>query len=217
MYSGAREAWIGENDWVNDTTGKTTNKSKVHSIPQIFLIFLLLFLGGCSGKTVVTYIPPEKPEAACRQSEPSEDINLAADALRQHFADWQGTRYKLGGISHDGVDCSGFTQLTYREVFGIDLPRTVKEQLKTGARIAGTDLQPGDLLFFKVGRAQRHVGIYLQKNLFMHASQSRGVVISTLNNAYWRKRLWQAHRVQAEADLQRLSAGNTQQSPTADS
>lgn len=202
---------------MNDTAGKTTNKSKVHSILKIFLVILLFFLGGCGSKTVVTYIPHQLPEVTRQQSEPSEDINSAVEALQQHFADWQGTRYKLGGISHDGVDCSGFTQLTYKEVFGIDLPRTVREQLKTGTRIAETALQPGDLLFFKVGRVQRHVGIYLQKNLFMHASQSKGVIISTLNNAYWRKRLWQAHRVQAEADLQRLSAGRMQQSLAADS
>lgn len=198
---------------MNDTTRKTIRTSTIYPILNIFLLVALFCLGGCCSKTTVTYIPPEQPEIATQQP----DINTAAEALRQHFDDWRGTRYRFGGVSHAGVDCSGFTQLTYREVFGIDLPRTVKEQLKSGSRIPRKALQPGDLLFFKVGRAQRHVGIYLEKNLFMHASQSKGVIISTLNNVYWQKRFWQAHRLQAEADLQRLSAGRARQSLAADS
>ena len=127
-----------------------------------------------------------------RQLGENEEIT---EALREYFIRWQGTRYRYGGLSHTGVDCSGLTLITYRELFGKNLPRTVKEQVKKGKKISKASLQAGDLVFFKTGIFQKHVGIYLEDDLFIHASGSKGVTISSLNNEYWQKRYWQAQRI----------------------
>jgi len=115
--------------------------------------------------------------------------------LRQHYQDWRGTRYRAGGLSHTGVDCSGFTALTFRDVYGIQLPRTAHEQAMRGMPVDRDSLQPGDLVFFKRGRSGDHVGIYLGNDEFMHASSRQGVVISSMNSIYWRGKFWKGSRL----------------------
>ncbi len=157
--------------------------------------------------------PTEKAPESVSQLEENEAIT---EALKEYYISWQGTRYTYGGLSHNGVDCSGFTLLTYKELFGQDLPRTVKEQVKEGVKISQASLQPGDLVFFKTGLFQKHVGIYLEDDLFIHASRSKGVTISSLQNLYWQKRFWQAQRLQPEADLEILSSGIREQTVAVD-
>ena len=169
-------------------------------IRVLFLLMLIVFLFalcGCMSKSTVTPFPQEKTSDKKSQAAQNEEV---AEALRQYFASWQGTRYSLGGLSHKGVDCSGLTLLAYKELFGKDLPRTVQEQAAEGTKISKAGLQAGDLVFFKTGVLQRHVGIYLKEDLFIHASRSKGVIISSLNNAYWQKKFWQAQRLQYRAD-----------------
>ena len=174
---------------------------------SVLLIFVILFFNicGCSSKSTVTYIPPEErvkpPAEQVRNDKKMGDATSnkldksSLEALKKHFISWKGTRYRYGGLSRKGVDCSGFTLLTYKELFGTNLPRTVKEQVKKGKKVQRSSLQPGDLVFFKTGVFQKHVGIYLEKDRFMHASRSSGVMISRLDNSYWNKRYWQAKRI----------------------
>ncbi len=75
------------------------------------------------------------------------------------------------------------------------LPRTVDEQRKLGFAVKKSQLKVGDLLFFKTGWSSRHVGIYIGNNEFMHASTSQGVMISSLDNSYWKQKYWQARRL----------------------
>jgi cell wall-associated NlpC family hydrolase len=117
------------------------------------------------------------------------------DGLRQHYQDWRGTRYRAGGSSHAGVDCSGFTALTFRDVYGIELPRTAHEQAMEGTPVNRDSLLPGDLVFFKRGHGGDHVGIYLGNGKFMHASSRQGVIISSMNNTYWRNKFWKGSRL----------------------
>lgn len=117
------------------------------------------------------------------------------DELRQHYQDWRGTRYRAGGSSRDGVDCSGFTALTFRDVYGINLPRTAREQATRGMPVNRDNLLPGDLVFFKRGQNANHVGIYLGNGKFMHASSHQGVSISSINNTYWRNKFWKGGRL----------------------
>lgn len=112
----------------------------------------------------------------------------------QHKA-WQGVRYQLGGLSKKGVDCSGFVQLTYKTRLGVYLPRTVRQQSKLGKKVAKHELKAGDLVFFKTGPTSKHVGIYLEENKFLHASESKGVTISHLGNVYWKAKYWKSVRV----------------------
>lgn len=170
----------------------------------MLLVFPFLF-SGCHKKQSVTYPPASydtsdpklKPQqqntvTVPKQVEPADSIS---QTLRKHYTSWKGTRYRYGGLSRKGIDCSGFTLLTFKKLFDKKLPRTVREQAKKGLKISKASLQPGDLVFFKTGRVQKHVGIYLEDNLFMHASRSHGVIISKMDDKYWRKRYWQAKRI----------------------
>jgi hypothetical protein len=198
---------------VNDSIIKFKLPGMVRIILLLALIAIHCCLNGCAGKTTVIYIPLEEGSKSVSQLEENEDI---AEALKEYYISWKGTRYAYGGLSHSGVDCSGFTLLTYKELFGQDLPRTVKGQVKKGVKISRASLQPGDLVFFKTGLFQKHVGIYLEDDLFMHASRSKGVTISSLQNLYWRKRFWQAQRLQPDADLEILSSGIREQTVAVD-
>jgi lipoprotein Spr len=100
---------------------------------------------------------------------------------------WLGTRYRLGGCTKDGIDCSALVQILYVTNFGINLPRTAREQYDATKRISRTDLKEGDLVFFNTQGGVSHVGVYLQNNKFVHAS-SGGVTISDLFEPYWERR-----------------------------
>ncbi|AXU94403.1 MAG TPA: bifunctional murein DD-endopeptidase/murein LD-carboxypeptidase [Erwinia persicina] len=115
--------------------------------------------------------------------------------LMDQYADWKGVRYRLGGTSKRGIDCSAFVQTTFREQFGMDLPRSTYEQEDTGKSIQRAKLRPGDLVLFRAGSTGRHVGIYIGNDNFVHASTSSGVMISNLNESYWKNRYRDARRV----------------------
>jgi len=103
---------------------------------------------------------------------------------------WYGANYRLGGCDISGIDCSGFAQKLYAEVYGVDLLRTSVEQFQNCKRIKHSkDAVEGDLVFFHVNRGKRvsHVGIYLINDYFVHASTTNGVMISNLNEDYWSK------------------------------
>lgn len=182
---------------MNDTTVKKWLPQLVRVTLLLLVTVLFLCLCGCSTKSTVSCISRD-PNMADELSRPLPQFNENGDvteALREYYNSWQGTRYRYGGLSRNGVDCSGLTLLTFKELFGKDLPRTVWEQVKEGTKIPKTSLQAGDLVFFNIGRYQKHVGIYLEDDLFIHASRSSGVMISSLNNVYWQKRYWQAQRL----------------------
>jgi probable lipoprotein NlpC len=163
-----------------------------HSYLFCLLVALLLCLCSCSSKSTATYLPPKEHHQTEQQSVNSDEIAIS---LKLHFRRWQGTRYRIGGLSRNGIDCSGFTLLTYKELFRLTLPRTAREQVKRGEKVSRKALRAGDLVFFKTGIFQRHVGIYLENQKFIHASQSKGVMISDLNNSYWQKKYWKAKRL----------------------
>ena len=116
--------------------------------------------------------------------------------LLQNIEHWYGTRYCMGGATENCIDCSAFTQVMMRDVFKIDIPRTARAQYDNSNRIAVENLQEGDLVFFQtVGNDISHVGIYLTNNKFVHAATSNGVMLSDLNDVYWRPRFKGAGRV----------------------
>ncbi|WP_027712294.1 bifunctional murein DD-endopeptidase/murein LD-carboxypeptidase [Dickeya chrysanthemi] len=115
--------------------------------------------------------------------------------LLEQYASWKGVRYRLGGDSRKGIDCSGFVQRTFREQFGMDLPRSSYEQQDIGVQIQRNKLRPGDLVVFHAGSTGRHMGIYLGNQQFVHASTSIGVTISSMDDSYWKPRYREARRV----------------------
>jgi len=115
--------------------------------------------------------------------------------LRQHYHAWQGTPHKLGGMSKRGIDCSGFVYVTFRDVYGVQLPRTADKQASLGEKVPLRQAQVGDLLVFKTGFKQDHVGIYVGDGKFIHASSSRGVMTSSVHSEYWADAYRQTRRV----------------------
>lgn len=115
--------------------------------------------------------------------------------IMEQYAVWKGVRYRLGGDTKRGIDCSAFVQRTFRDQFGLELPRSTSQQQDTGKEITRSKLRPGDLVMFRAGSTGRHVGIYLGNDNFVHASTSSGVMISSLNDDYWKKRYREGRRV----------------------
>lgn len=159
----------------------------------VLVIFILLHIGGCSAS-------PNKPgnrsdiathTATASLSSPDKVTKL----LYTQFNHWKGTRYRFGGLSKKGIDCSGFVQITFKSRFGIRLPRNTQLQSQIGLKIPKTKLRAGDLVFFKTNKRTNHVGIYIEAGKFMHVSTKKGVIISRLNNVYWKPRFWMARRL----------------------
>lgn len=166
------------------------------------ILFVVLLLSACSSleprQTVDTPIPSENsqpiPETiAAPETKPVEKTYL--EKLMDRHQEWRGTKYRMGSlVRKNGVDCSGFVLLTFRDLFGIELPRSTREQNLLGAEVKRDQLQAGDLVFFHTGRT-KHVGIYRENNQFLHASTRAGVKISNLTEAYWKRNYWKAKRL----------------------
>jgi len=127
----------------------------------------------------------------------TEVESLPDKALLETVDDWYGVRYRTGGNTKKGVDCSGFTVAVYAALYGITLPRVSREQYRTSRHISTTELREGDLLFFDTrGRGSiSHVAIYLGNNKFIHASVSKGVMVSGLLEPYYLQRYVGAGRI----------------------
>lgn len=115
--------------------------------------------------------------------------------LLAFLEEWYGTRYRYGGQTKAGVDCSGFTGLLTAQIFGIQIPRTSSAQYQFSNRIDAADLKEGDLVFFNTSGGVSHVGVYLCNQKFIHASTSGGVMISDLQEPYYKKRWVGAGRI----------------------
>ncbi|KXF83293.1 C40 family peptidase [Enterovibrio coralii] len=158
------------------------------------LCFGSLFLTGCETASVtpdVTLVTPPLTINPYHSQEESVTIKNVNYALNQYFDEWKGTPYRWGGSSKKGIDCSAFTQHAYHTIFEHPLPRTTIQQVKNGTKVTLSNASYGDLVFFKTGSRRYHVGIYIGEREFMHASTSKGVIISTLDNPYWSTRFWQ--------------------------
>lgn len=116
------------------------------------------------------------------------DLELEKIELYAFIDEWVGVKYKYGGTTKKGVDCSGFTNLLYNDVFCKDLPRSSSDIAAIAKSVSKNELSEGDFVFFSI-RSNKvdHVGIYLANNRFVHASTSKGVIISNLEHPYYAK------------------------------
>ncbi len=107
-----------------------------------------------------------------------------------------GVRYRFGGETVNGMDCSSFIQKVYR-IAGIELPRTARYQAQFGVKVSKEDLRPGDLLFFQTyAKFPSHVGIYIGNGQMIHASSShKSITISSINHPYFKRRFLFAKRI----------------------
>jgi cell wall-associated NlpC family hydrolase len=171
-------------------------------------------LAGCASTPPLASIPteanpiddniqvPADAAMAAIQPEPQPEISTAIiedpvpieDLVRSEVLQWQGTPYRMGGSNRNGIDCSGFVQRLYRDLFDRQLPRSTALQSRSGQWIGKDQLRTGDLVFFSMPYQGRHVGIYLGEMEFAHASITQGVTISSLEEVYWRQSYWTARR-----------------------
>ncbi len=108
---------------------------------------------------------------------------------------WYGAPYQYGGCSTKGVDCSCFVGNIFKSVYGITLHRVASDIQQDVKLISRKDLREGDIVFFTNSNGKvSHVGIYLKENLFVHSSTSHGVVVSTLENSYWKQHFYKGGR-----------------------
>ena len=143
---------------------------------------------------------------------PDEQESLAKDYLSQIMGvalsatsnmklfnfvyDWIGTPYRFAGSSKKGIDCSGFTKQLYSQVFNLDIKRNSRDIFSMVSPIKKDELKEGDLVFFKIKTSRvSHVGVYLANNFFVHSASSKGVMVSNLQDKYWKKYYAGAGRV----------------------
>ncbi len=144
--------------------------------------------------------------SSCRSYTPSYDykklakaslkLDLDIDQTDNHelyieAAQWIGVPYREGGNSKRGTDCSGFTTHIYKKVYNKKISRSSEEQRSKDCRkISRRQLKEGDLVFFSSQKSKKkatHAGIYLKNSKFVHASTSRGVMVSSLDEPYYKQ------------------------------
>lgn len=163
-------------------------------IPIWFLLFTVstFYLRG-QDSVAVAAISKDSAEIAIKIKAFYAGYGLNPDSAhsRELFTmvyEWKGTRYQHAGHSKNGVDCSGFACEIYRNCYDTLLPGGCANIYTMVDTIQKDSLREGDLVFFKIRRGQiSHVGIYLGKSYFAHASVHSGVTVSSLNEEYYKK------------------------------
>lgn len=131
----------------------------------------------------------------------SQVMGVAVDAtsnlkLYKFIYEWIGTPYRFAGNTKKGIDCSAFAKTIYDKVFNTTILRNSGDIFGMTVPLSKDELKEGDLVFFRGnGRKISHVGVYLGDNRFAHASSSRGVVISNLNEPYYSRIFFKGGRI----------------------
>lgn len=173
----------------------------------------MLLFGGCIAKKRTTYGKERKITVEASEEKPivqpdatpiEKEINITdvkANAIINTAMTFSGVKYKYGGTTRKGMDCSGLLYVAFNE-HDISLPRVSHEMANEGKRIKVNQVTKGDLLFFKTnrrGKRVNHVGLVVavedDEIKFIHASSSRGVIISSLREGYWNYAFVKATRV----------------------
>lgn len=150
-------------------------------------------------QATVAYEPIITPEEYKKLIEADKNLsNNDVKDMNKEFMDfyneWKHVKYRFGGNSKKGIDCSAFTQRIYKEKFDIKIPRSTRTQVKVGKKVAKSELELGDLIFFKTGKVDRHVGVYMGNGDFMHAS-IKGVKFSKVDKPFYKKAYWTSRRI----------------------
>jgi cell wall-associated NlpC family hydrolase len=162
----------------------------------LLLAVLCLFLSSCGSSKSASSNDARKTEKISKSSE-----NTKANKIVSYALTFEGTRYKFGGTTKKGMDCSGlvFTAFDKEE---ITLPRISRNMAKAGRPISLSKSTEGDLVFFKTSKSKRsinHVGLVVGSRkgevLFIHSTTSKGVIISSMDEDYWKSAFVEARRI----------------------
>ena len=174
----------------------------------IYMAATLLLLASCGSSRKTTVVRPtdndivlsERNKPKRHNGEPVFDVDSRlAEKIVKTARKWLGTPYRYGGKDRKGTDCSGMTMSVFGEAAAVALPRNSAAQYEYCVSIGHEDLQPGDLVFFcgKRGGPVNHVGLYIGERRMIHASSSRGVIESSLDERYWLTHYYGSGRVNA--------------------
>ncbi|MEI6847588.1 MAG: C40 family peptidase [Chlorobiaceae bacterium] len=129
-------------------------------------------------------------------SEPSSKYSVSMQKFFTNVVQYFGTRYRSGGQTPAGFDCSGFVRFMFDKAFNMELPRSSREMAGIGNKVNKNDLRPGDLVFFQTkGQRINHVGIFIGNDTFVHSSLSKGITEDQLKQKYFQKRFAGAVRL----------------------
>jgi cell wall-associated NlpC family hydrolase len=162
-------------------------------IHVLILIFLICFTSCKSSKRAAINT---KKEVLVETS-----VNKLVETVIENAEDYNGVRYKFGGTTRKGMDCSGLIYVSFKKE-NILLPRISRDMAKKGQLVQLRQVEKGDLLFFKTGKSKKeinHVGLVTRSNKgrieFIHATTSRGVITSSLKENYWNDAFVEARRI----------------------
>ncbi len=169
------EAIIGK----NETTTKTVRKVNSHKNNKI--------------------VDKEKEETANEEGSEESSKSIKKDII-DYAKTFQGTRYKFGGTTNAGMDCSGLVYTAFQKE-NITLPRISRDMATKGILISFKDIEAGDLVFFKTSKKNTitHVGLVVESKRgevrFIHSTTHAGVIISSLDEDYWKKAFVEVRRI----------------------
>ena len=205
---------------------KTLQSSLRETLPRKYKLRTCRFVFVCMTAAVLQFAHPatalcESPSEATivRQAAPvSEQPRQSFSSMKSFFNDvthYFGTRYRFGGQTPAGFDCSGFVRFMYDKVFNMRLPRSSREMSALGNKVSKEELQPGDLVFFQTkGQQINHVGIFIGNDTFVHSSLSKGITEDQLKH-YYEKRFAGAVRI-LDQQADKLPSLPAQSQPTED-
>lgn len=161
-----------------------------------YLFVIIILLAGCSAKkqAIPSTIEPQRITAGKGIQSSDKQIEQLISEARK----WLGTPYVYGGSSRSGTDCSGMIMELFRTVYNIKLPRSAAMQQSYSSEIERNNLTAGDLIFFCTGKSKNrvsHVGLYIGKGKMIHASSSRGVMESGIEERYWQRTYYSSGRI----------------------
>lgn len=183
----------------------------------LYIFAIITLLASCSAKkqAVSTVNAPQRiTSGEIIQTSDKQIEQLITEARK-----WLGTPYVYGGNSRSGTDCSGMIMELFQKVYNIKLPRSAAMQQNYSSEISRNDLSAGDLVFFCTGKSKsrvNHVGLYIGKGKMIHASSSRGVMESGIEERYWQRTYYSSGRVVEQKkhnDKSEKKAQQTQKPP----
>lgn len=121
----------------------------------------------------------------------SQDIfakKYEEQTIYNFISEWVKTPYRFGGQTKKGIDCSALTLKFFKEIYNLNIPRTASQQYKASEKIKKSQLETGDLVFFRNNsRTSWHVGVYLNEGWFFHSTPKKGVTFANINDGYYER------------------------------